>query len=92
VCTATKCQTPICSDHVRNGSETDVDCGGSCSKCADRAGCFVGSDCQSDVCLSGICQAPLCTDGIENGTETDEDCGGGWRAASGARAAPAPTA
>jgi hypothetical protein len=40
-----------CKDGVRNGDETDVDCGGSCpSTCAEGQGCNVGTDCSSGVC------------------------------------------
>lgn len=33
VCTSGRCQTPTCSDGVRNGAETGVDCGGACPLC-----------------------------------------------------------
>jgi hypothetical protein len=70
--------TPSCGDGIRNGNETDVDCGGGvCPPCADFRQCRVGADCQSGVCVNGICQAPTCFDGVQNGTETDIDCGGG---------------
>jgi hypothetical protein len=39
-----------CSDHIRDGDETDVDCGGSCLLCG------LGRMCQSDVdCATGSC-------------------------------------
>lgn len=48
-----------CSDGVRNGNETDVDCGGpSCPKCADGRACVAGSDCVSGVCSAGVCVEP----------------------------------
>jgi alpha-tubulin suppressor-like RCC1 family protein len=66
---------------VRNGGESDVDCGGACAaKCADHAGCLAAGDCRSGVCLAGICQGATCTDGVENGAETDVDCGPGCAA------------
>ena len=41
-----------CSDGVRNGRETDVDCGGSdCAPCETGAGCCDSSDCASAVCV-----------------------------------------
>ncbi len=50
---------PTCSDGVKNGSETAVDCGGSCStKCANGQACSVAADCTSGACSAGICQAP----------------------------------
>jgi hypothetical protein len=67
---------PSCTDTVKNGVETDIDCGGaSCSKCGTGKTCSGGSDCQSGVC-SVTCQAPACTDLVRNGSETDIDCGG----------------
>jgi hypothetical protein len=79
VCTGGYCRVPNCADHVRNGTETDVDCGGgapSCVRCADGAACAVDGDCASAICRGGVCQAPSCTDGMRNGAETDVDCGG----------------
>ena len=70
---------PDCSDGWRNGSETDVDCGGpspSCARCGTGDGCGVAGDCQSGVCAAGSCQAATCGDGVRNGAETDVDCGG----------------
>ena len=73
-----QCKAATCSDGVKNGSETDLDCGGNCAtKCANGSGCLIGSDCVSLSCsMGGTCLAPTCTDGIKNGTETDTDCGG----------------
>ena len=68
-----------CMDKIKNGTETDIDCGGSCLpvwKCANGKGCSVGGDCASGVCKSGTCQNPTCTDGVKNGTEVDVDCRG----------------
>jgi hypothetical protein len=71
--------TSSCTDGIKNGSETDVDCGGgSCPPCLNGARCVQPSDCQSFVCQNGLCDpAASCTDGIKNGSETDVDCGGG---------------
>lgn len=66
-----------CTDGIRNGLETDTDCGGpSCSPCQDNQGCALAVDCGSQVCTNAICQPPSCTDAVQNGTETDTDCGG----------------
>jgi hypothetical protein len=76
-CSATP--LPTCTDGLKNGSETDVDCGGSCStKCANGKICASGSDCSSSYCgPNGLCAAaPSCSDGVQNGTETGIDCGG----------------
>lgn len=69
-------QAPSCNDSVKNGNETDVDCGGSCSKCGTAQSCVSGSGCTSGVCQSGKCKAPTCSDNVKNGNETDIDCGG----------------
>lgn len=67
-----------CFDGVRNGDETDTDCGGpTCAaRCEDFARCTLRGDCQSDVCIGGTCIAPSCNDGVRNGDETGNDCGG----------------
>ena len=61
-----------------NGTESDVDCGGTvCAPCPELSNCVVGSDCASDYCIAGVCEYPTCEDGVLNGDETDVDCGGG---------------
>lgn len=69
---------PACDDEVRNGDESDVDCGGATcfDRCADGARCNISSDCTSAVCIGFICQPSRCSDGIRNGMETGVDCGG----------------
>lgn len=70
------CQAPSCSDTVKNGAETDVDCGAACLKCATGKACSTGTDCVGGTCTGGICAA-TCSDGVTNNLETDIDCGGG---------------
>ncbi len=66
-----------CSDSIKDGDETDVDCGGSCSaKCPSGKACGSSSDCRTSFCVSGVCKAGNCTDGYINQDETDTDCGG----------------
>ena len=66
-----------CSNGMKDGTETDSDCGGSvCPKCANGRTCVFASDCASAYCKDLVCAAPSCTDGAKNGTETDVDCGG----------------
>ena len=67
---------PSCSDGVKNGSETDIDCGGVCGGCGDGKICAAAADCHSLVCAGGHCSAASCTDGVKNGNEADVDCGG----------------
>ncbi len=66
---------PSCSDGLLNGLESDLDCGGSCTPCADGQTCVSATDCQNAVCLAGVCQSPTCNDGLQDGTETGVDCG-----------------
>jgi hypothetical protein len=71
------CSAPTCSDGVQNGTETDVDCGGSCPPCADTKHCTVAADCTSGNCFGygpGTCVS--CSDGVKDGNETGVDCGG----------------
>lgn len=69
---------PTCTDRIKNGDETDVDCGGGlCVRCDDAQGCTRGADCFSGSCDAGSCApSPTCRDGLRNGAETDVDCGG----------------
>lgn len=71
-----------CTDSVRNGPESDIDCGGGiCTGCATQKKCSVNSDCSSNICFSknSIQQCvnnASCTNSIKDGMETDVDCGG----------------
>ena len=47
---------PACNDGMKNGDETDVDCGGSCNGCADGEGCGAPADCTSGSCNAGVCE------------------------------------
>jgi hypothetical protein len=48
-----------CHDGVRNGDESDVDCGGSCgSTCETGQRCNGSFDCKSNSCVSAACRAP----------------------------------
>lgn len=45
-----------CNDGVKNGAESDVDCGGpTCGKCANGKACGASGDCQSNMCNGGVC-------------------------------------
>jgi len=63
---------PNCTDGVKNGSETDVDCGGSCAqKCAAGGACAAASDCAAIVngslqCTAGVCAGARCNTGFGN--------------------------
>lgn len=47
---------PSCTDRLRNGDETDVDCGGSCDPCAECGVCTADADCVRGRCAAGRCQ------------------------------------
>jgi hypothetical protein len=81
-CTGHKCTAPVaeCLDNVRNGSETDVDCGGgNCPACAKGKACVSAADCVTGSCINHLCVAPTpqCLDNMKDGDESDVDCGGG---------------
>jgi hypothetical protein len=79
VCNATtmRCVSDACFDGLKNGTETDVDCGGSCDpKCGATKVCSVNADCQSGACAMARCASDQCSDGRINGNETGIDCGG----------------
>ncbi len=67
---------PSCTDGVKNGDESDVDCGGICQACDNNQHCEDDDDCYSHYCENNICTEPSCTDGVKNGLESDVDCGG----------------
>lgn len=72
------CQAARVGDGVRNGDETDVDCGGpGAPPCGVGLLCVNGSDCDSFVCGDNSrCQPPTSNDNVQNGDESDLDCGG----------------
>ena len=81
-CSGGKCIDGGCfaassGDGVKDGEETDVDCGGKFApKCAPGKTCNESNDCQSAICNGGTCAEPSPTDGVKNGDESDVDCGG----------------
>jgi hypothetical protein len=55
---ALACAAPAasCTDGARNGTETDVDCGGgACAACAAGMQCLVDTDCVTASCAGGTC-------------------------------------
>ncbi len=76
-CGVASCPTSSCTDGIKNGAETDTDCGGGeCPVCEDDDECASDLDCTSRNCVGGECQAASCSDGVTNGDELDVDCGG----------------
>ena len=80
VCEGDVCvAAPTCDDNVKNGKETDVDCGGVCLQtCAAGKQCSSHMDCGTDLsCNSGVCEVvATCSDGMKSAGEADVDCGG----------------
>jgi len=71
---------PTCTDKIKNGSETDVDCGGGgCPACSAGQACAVTErDCtQYTMCSNSKCIGVSCADSVKDAHETDVDCGGG---------------
>lgn len=54
---------PSCYDGVKNGPETDVDCGGDCIPCGLDLTCYVPRDCLSGRCEDRICAEQPYEDG-----------------------------
>ena len=51
-----KSDVNACADGVRNGDESDIDCGGSvCTRCAIGKSCTRPADCASGACDAGEC-------------------------------------
>jgi FG-GAP-like repeat len=83
---------PQCNDQISNGSETDVDCGGSCNACEAGQRCHGDADCIDSTCVAGTCTPLPCFNDRQDGDETDVDCGGGTcRTCAGGRACSANT-
>ena len=66
---------PSCTDGIKNGNETGVDCGGSCPPCGQGQLCMIDQDCGPGlICQGGIC-VPNCPDLDQDGwTTCDGDC------------------
>lgn len=80
-----------CTDGLKDGKETDVDCGGDvCAGCGAGQACLHGSDCDSTICDNNACALPSCTDRAKNGDESDVDCGGSCPACAVTRACRMP--
>ncbi len=60
------CEGPVipasCTNGVKDGSETAVDCGGgTCPRCIVTLACGGSNDCRSGVCTAGLCAPPEAT-------------------------------
>lgn len=83
---------PLCDDRVRNGDETDIDCGGTCGQCEVGDRCEADRDCGEAACIGGTCAPHVCENNVLDGDETDVDCGGPFcRPCSGGRTCASDT-
>lgn len=79
ICVNRACALDACFNGVKDGNESDVDCGGSCFnrlQCAAGKHCWLDRECQSNRCVSGVCANSTCENGVKDGDETDLNCGG----------------
>jgi len=82
-CSSGVCKSPSCTNGKNDGTETGIDCGGSCPDKCDGAACAANGECKSRICDNGKCAAKgtkTCGVGTPalcvNGTicEQDLDC------------------
>src|SRR5262245_24306143 len=61
-----------CTDGIKNGAESDVDCGGgTCPRCQGGQICNTRSDCHTALCTGGTCQSCAAPD--DCGKDSDGD-------------------
>jgi len=76
----TKCiyNVSACSNGKKDATESDIDCGGTCSPCSLNKNCTINSNCASGKCdnVTKKCALAPCNNTIfDSDTETDVDCG-----------------
>ncbi|MGV8086304.1 MAG: hypothetical protein ACP5N1_01610, partial [Candidatus Woesearchaeota archaeon] len=65
-----------CINTIKDGTETDLNCGGTCPKCTLNKTCTSNNDCTSGKCFEGKCAVDTCNnDKLDSDSETDVDCG-----------------
>jgi hypothetical protein len=64
--------TPTCNDGITNGSESDIDCGGSCFRCGNSKTCIGSADCLSALCINNVCTT--CGDDFVCGGDAHGPC------------------
>jgi plastocyanin len=77
LCQDGACRPPPCGNLVKDGDETDVDCGGTCTGCGPDKACVDSDDCKGRDCSAGFSCVPNCADQVRNNLEADVDCGPG---------------
>lgn len=58
-----------CIDGVTNEGESDVDCGGTCPRCANDKTCASRGDCANALCVANTCTS--CDNGSDCGLQAD---------------------
>ena len=62
------CAAALCDDTIKNGGETDTDCGGAdCPKCGAGEACAATGDCEASVCIASLCTVPRSCQEIKAG-------------------------
>jgi hypothetical protein len=89
---ACQCVTATCSDGLKDGTETDVDCGGSCPPCVNGKDCKAAADCESAFCNSLVCAACSSASQCASGDLCDLQLNGGTCLVAGALGAPCTAA
>jgi len=78
-CVGGKCDASSCVNKAQDGTETGVDCGGTCPVKCDGEPCTKNEDCQSTTCKPDKTCAPpgtkTCGVGLPNPCENGEACG-----------------
>jgi hypothetical protein len=65
-----------CADCIKNGSESDVDCGAECLPCRTGQICTNDAECWSALCMGGRCEAgPKGTSCFSNADCASGSCG-----------------
>lgn len=72
LCQGGLCVPASCGDGKKNGSESDVDCGGACAPCGVGAACAKAADCASKSCVANVCAAACGNGQIETGEQCDD--------------------
>jgi hypothetical protein len=59
-CSGGLCRSPSCTDGIRDGFETEVDCGANCNGCALGDDCYDDDDCPAGRTCGTPCSGSLC--------------------------------
>lgn len=71
-CIAPEPTPDLCNNGKLDEGETDIDCGGTCGKCANGKNCLKDSDCTSDACIERTCTTSDCINAVAGSIEISE--------------------